>query len=625
MPLAASIFLMYIYATSVTVEESGKCSRYMSSFFCVEGAKEAKNLHFHYEGKHMVRMQQSIFSFFAQPGQEPVLLKNVLRSRRLWLSLLVLLVIGALLLFIFTNMNTKAPGNIPAIVKGRVSVLTFHYDNLRTGQNRQETMLTTNNVNQAHFGLLSSHTMEGQVQAQPLYVPNVAIHGRSHNVVYVATTTDHVYAFDAASSSDADPLWDANLGLSGGPGIFGTPVIAAAHGVGTLYVVTNDGTATEHLHALDIASGQERAGSPVLIGVPGFNPATTHERTGLLLLHGVVYGGWSASEFTDKVEHGWLLGFNADTLQLVSAFNTTPDSTLPKNPGSIWQSTSALAADTEGNIYPIVGNGPFDVNKGGSSYGDSFVKLSTNNNKLAVTDYFTPFNQDCLLQKDFDLGSGGNLLLPDQTDSPHTHLMFSASKIGGFYLVDRDNLGRFRSDPALQCGSPEEGKTGVDNIVQEGPAELIPGLFMAPTYWLGPAGQQFIYVSGANADSGQGDNVKAFLLHNGKLDLTPASQSTQSFGYPGAGFSVSSNGSQPGSGILWALQPGRCHGGGCTPAGPAILHAYAATNLHVELYNSEQNAARDGMDSSMKFTLPVVADGKVFACSQDTLYIYGLL
>lgn len=505
------------------------------------------------------------------------------------------------------------------------SVLTYHYDNARTGQNLQETTLTTANVNANQFGLLFSHPVIGGILAQPLYVPQVTIQGQVHNVLYVATTSDWVYAFDADSPSFTNPLWSTNLGLSGGPGIFGTPVIAETNGVGTLYVVTNDGKSSEHLHALNIATGQENSGSPVLIQAKGFNPALARERTGLLLYNGVVYGGWEGTEYISKVEHGWVLGFNATTLQLVSAFNTTPHNTLTRNPGSIWQSTTGLSADANGNIYPIVGNGPFDANTGKSDYGNSFVKLSTAN-KLKPVDYFTPFDQSCLLKNDQDLGSGGNLILPDQPGTAHLHLMLSGSKNGRLFLVDRDNLGKYTSDPSLRCNTPEENRTDIDHVVQETAPGFIPGLFMAPTYWLAPNGQQYIYLSGANPGSGRGDAVKAFQLNNGLLTLTPSSQTAETFGYPGAGLSVSSNGNQPGSGILWALQPGPCPRGGCTPSGPGILHAYDATNLGHELYNSTQNPARDAMTTNyVKFTLPVVANGKVYIGTQGSLYVYGLL
>jgi hypothetical protein len=566
-------------------------------------------------------------------------LAKVLRSRLIWMGVGIVIVVGAAILGI-TRIQHRSTSTAPSVYQpGKVSVLTASYDMMRTGQNRQETILTTTNVNKDHFGLLSSFQVVGSVQAQPLYVPNVTIQGTLHNVVYVATTADHVYAFDADTrGNSAGPLWDDDLGISGqAPGIYGTPVISLdQHGGGTLYVITNDSPQAEHLHALDITNGKPRPGSPALINPEGFRPATTYERTGLALVNGVIYGGWRADEFSKFAEHGWVMAFDAQTLKLISAFNTTPDGdTLVHgpnlgnglslgNPGSVWQSTTGLAVDASGNVYPVTGNGPFTANKGGNSYGDSFLKLRLINGKLSLVDYFTPFDQQCLVAWDHDLGSSGNLLLPDQA-GPHPHLMISVSKGGRLYVVDRDHLGKFVSVSGLNCTTPPKQNTHVDHVVQESEDGLLPGLFMAPVYWQAPDGKQYVYVSGADADTGRGDTIKAFELTNGQLNLTPAMQTSLTYGYPGAGIVVTSNGTKAGTGILWALQPGHCTAGRCQPNSPGILHAYDATDLSRELYNSEQNPERDGMDSYQRFTRPVVADGKVFVCSQSTLYIYGLL
>lgn len=521
---------------------------------------------------------------------------------------------------------------------GKVSVLTASYDMTRTGQNQQETTLTTANVNKDHFGLLTSFPVVGDVQAQPLYVPNVTIQGKPHNVVYIATTADHVSAFDAdMRGSGAEPLWDDDLGIRDpAPGIYGTPVIALdGYGGGTLYVVTNDSPQTEHLHALDITNGKPRPSSPMLIAPAGLHPATTYERTGLALVHGVIYGGWRADEFSKVAEHGWVMAFDAHTLKLISAFNTTPDGdTIVQgpnlgnglslgNPGSVWQSTTGLSVDADGNVYPVVSNGPFTGDKGGHSYGDSFLKLRLIKGTLSLVDYFTPFDQLCLVAWDHDLGSSGNLLLPDQA-GPHPHLMIGVSKGGRLYVVDRDHLGKYVGVSGLDCTKPPKQNVHVDQVVQESQDGLLPGLFMAPVYWQALDGKQYVYVSGADADSGRGDTIKAFELTNGQLNLTPAMQTALTYGYPGAGIVVSSNGKKAGTGILWALQPGHCSAGRCDPQSPGILHAYDATNLSRELYTSDQNPERDGMDSYQRFTRPVVADGKVFVCSQSTLSIYGL-
>ena len=561
------------------------------------------------------------------------MLTQLMRRRIIWLALGIVILVGDVMLrlMFFSPQATSTPQQ-----SSKVSVLTASYDQTRTGQNRQETLLTTANVNKDDFGLLSSFPVIGSIQAQPLYVSNVPIGGKRHNVVYVATTADYVYAFDAnASDHSLGPLWQDNLGRSyGAPGIYGTPVIELdQQGGGTLYVITNDSLQAAHLYALDIKNGQSRSGSPALIDPEGFRPATTYQRTGLALVNGVIYAGWMGLEVSKTAEHGWIMAFDARTLTLIDAFNTTSgvDTSPPGknkgnglekgNPGSIWQSTTGLSVDDKGNVYPIVSNGPFN---GSTSYGDSFLKLRLVNGKFSVVDSFTPFDQQCLMEWDYDLGSSGNLLLPDQPGARH-HLMLGVSKSGRLYLVDRDHLGGFVSVPGVSCASPQEQRTNVDQIVQESKAGLIPGLFMAPVYWSAPGGKQYIYVSGANADTAQGDPIKAFGLANGQINLTPAMQTSLTYGYPGAGIVVSSNGEQAGTGILWALQPAPCGGGGCNPQGSAILHAYDASNLSIELYNSEQNTARDEMDSYQKFTRPVVADGQVFVCSQSTLYIYGQL
>ncbi len=560
---------------------------------------------------------------------------KLFRSRVLWMCVGVVIVVGAIIL----GISLTRPGPVVTYRPGKVSVLTASYDTMRTGQNLQETTLTTANVNTDHFGLLASFPVVGDIQAQPLYVPNVTIQGKPHNVVYIATTADHVSAFDADTrGSGAEALWDDDLGISGqAPGIYGTPVIALdGHGGGTLYVVTNDSPQSEHLHALDITNGKPRSGSPMLIAPQGLHPATTYERTGLALVNGVIYGGWRADEFSKFAEHGWVMAFDAHTLKLISAFNTTPDGdTIVQgpnfgnglslgNPGSVWQSTTGLSVDAAGNVYPVVSNGPFTGDKGGKSYGDSFLKLRLIKGTLSLVDSFTPFDQQCLVAWDHDLGSSGNLLLPDQT-GPHPHLMISVSKGGRLYVVDRDHLGKYVSVSGLDCKQPPKQETHIDQVVQESQDGLLPGLFMAPVYWQTPDGKQYVYVSGADADTARGDTIKAFELTNGQLNLTPAMQTALTYGYPGAGIVVTSNGKRADTGILWALQPGHCTAGNCAPQSPGILHAYDATNLSRELYTSDQNPERDGMDSYQRFTRPVVADGKVFVCSQSTLSIYGLL
>jgi uncharacterized protein (TIGR03437 family) len=500
----------------------------------------------------------------------------------------------------------------------QVSVLTYHNDLARTGQNLAETTLTPANVNMRQFGKLFSYPVDGYVYAQPLYMPAVAIPGKgTHNVVFVATEHDSVYAFDADSGLST-PLWqvsflDSASGVTTVPyqnvfncnqivpeiGITGTPVIDAASG--TLYVVAMtmevSGGSTNYahrLHALDLTTGAERLGSPVLIqaSVPGtgdkgttvtFIPKNYKSRPGVLLLNGVVYTSWS-SHCDASTYHGWLMGYDAQTLSQVSVYNNTPNGSQ----GSFWASGAAPAVDGQGNIYLDAGNGTFDADSGGSDLGESFIKLSTSGG-LSVIDYFAPFNQLDLNRRDVDTGSSGTLLLPDSAGSPaHPHLLTSAGKEGRIYLLDRDNLGHF------QDGSDSQ-------IVQSLPG-AVGGLFSIPAYFNGT-----VYFSGA------GDNLKAFPIANAALATTPSSQSATKFGGLGAVPSVSANGAT--NGIVWVLES----------SSNGILRAYDAANLANELYDSGQNRARDALGSYVKFSTPTIANGKVYAGTQNSLAVFGLL
>jgi len=352
---------------------------------------------------------------------------------------------------------------------------TFQNDNGHTGQNRQENVLTTGNVNQSQFGLLSSYAVDGQVYAQPLYVAGVNMGSRHrrrniHNVVYVATEHDSVYAFDADNLS-SPPLWqvsfiDPSAGITTVPssdvqssefypyeiGITSTPVIDQSSD--TLYVVPytkENGQYVYRLHALDIRSGAEKFGGPVVISaaVPGtgngssggilpLNDIRQGQRPGLLLVNGVVYIAFASGHGDVEPWHGWLLGYNAQTLEQVAVFNTTPNG----GAGGIWGAGGGFAADSLGDLFLVTGNGTFDVNNGGAEYGDSFVKLTTNSGALTVADYFAPFSAAMLSMSDLDLSSGGVTLLPDQPTSP-SHLLIGGGKQGILYLVNRDNMGQF--------------------------------------------------------------------------------------------------------------------------------------------------------------------------------------
>jgi hypothetical protein len=492
----------------------------------------------------------------------------------------------------------------------QVSVLSYHNDLARTGQNLNETTLTLANVGSAQFGKLFSYPVDGQVYAQPLYLPGVIMPGKGiHNVVFVATEHDSVYAFDADNNLGA-PLWRVNFlnsaqGISTASatglvcrsitpevGITATPVIDP--GTGTLYVVamTEEGPAGHYvhrLHALDVATGAEKPGSPVEIqaSAPGsgngntivpFQPWLYKERAGLLLLNGVVYTAWS-SQCDSGNYHGWIIAYNAwgsaaGSLEQSAVFTDTPN----WGAGSFWQGGAAPAADSIGNIFVVSANGTFDANLGGSDLAESVLKISTGK-QLAVADYFTPYNAAALSDQDLDFGSSGALLLPDQAgSSAHPHLLVTGSKDGTVYLVDRDNLGHFQPD-------------GNSQIVQS-LAGVVGPLFGIPAYF-----NSTVYFSAAH------DQVKAFSLHAGQLSTLPVSSSGATFAMLGTVPSISANGAT--NGILWTIDP----------AGQ--LHAYDAADLSHQLYQGS-------LGSSIKFSTPTIANGKVYAGSTDNLVVFGL-
>ncbi len=516
------------------------------------------------------------------------------------------------------------------------NVLTYHNDNQRDGLNSHETVLTPQNVTPATFGRLFTDPVDGQVYAQPLVLSGVAVPGQGvHNLVFIATEHDSVYAFDAQSGALIwhDSFINPPVGITTVPssdtqtgdinpeiGITSTPVIDA--GTGTLYVVAKtkevaNGVTSyvQRLHALNVASGAERFGSPAVIadtqfdganytyvsgpsvpgtgdgsvnGVLSFNALREAQRPGLLELNGVIYIGW-ASHGDNGPYHGWVLGYNAHTLKLAggAVFNTTPNGGL----GGIWMSGAGLTGDVQGDLYFATGNGTFDANAGGGDYGDSIVKLSTHGG-LSVADYFTPSNQAALNSVDEDLGSGGVLLLPDQPGA-HPHLLVEAGKEGKIYLVDRDHMGQFNANN--------------DQIVQELPG-AIGGAWSMPAYFNGS-----LYYNGV------GDALKAFqLFTSNALSAAPVSQALGGLGYPGATPSISANGTR--NGIIWTLQTD-AYGYG----GPAVLHAYDATDVSRELYNSNQDAVRDAPGSAVKFAVPTVVNGHVYVGTANGLVVYGLL
>ncbi len=505
----------------------------------------------------------------------------------------------------------------PAFLAAQINVLTYQYDQTRAGANRAETLLTPANVNLNQFGKVFSQPVDGVIYGQPLLLTNVSIPGKGvHNVVYVATEHDSVYAFDADNNTGANnaPLWKVSFlgpGVTTMPnsdvgcdqitpeiGITSTPVIDAA--AGTIYVVamtkeTSGSTVNylHRLHALDVTTGAERPNSPVVIqaSVPGtadggqsvtFVSKNYKQRTGLVLLNGNVYTAWASHCDLGKY-HGWVMAYDSVSLKQTAVYNNTPNG----NMASFWAGGAAPAVDASGNMYLVGGNGTFDSAGNGLDDGESYLKLSTAGG-LKLADYFTPFNYVDLNNRDLDVGSTGVALLGDEAGSvDHPHLMTGAGKEGRMYLIDRDNMGKFNN------GSDSQ-------IVQSIPQGAINSIYGNPAYF-----NNTIYYCGVH------DALKAFSVVNAKVSTFRTSEGPTLFGFPGCVPTVSANGTS--NGIVWALDPG------------GQLRAYDATNLAKELYNSDQNKNRDAIGGTVKFSVPTVANGKVYAGTQTALVTYGLL
>ena len=494
-----------------------------------------------------------------------------------------------------------------------INVLTYHNDVARTGQNLNETILTTSNVKASSFGKIGFMTVTGLVDAEPLYVSNLMVNGAAHNVVFVATENDLVYAFDADNFSQlwgpvsvtAGDTYSDNRGcdqVTPNIGVTSTPVIdlsAGPHGTIFLVAMSKDTGGNYHhrLHALDITTGAEIAGSPVEITATytlggthaTFAPAQYKERAALLLLNGQIYMGFS-SHCDAQPYQGWMMAYSESTLQQTAVLNVTPNG----SEGAIWMAGDGPAADASGNIYFLDANGTFDTTLNASGfpasadYGNAFVKVSTAGNSLAVADYFNMKGTVHESQQDEDLGSGGDLLLPDMNDLPgHArHLAVGAGKDSIIYVADRDSMGKF---------SPT-----VDNIYQEVTSDGINGgVWSMPAYF-----NDTVYYASV------GDALKAFSIVNGLLVAPPGSQSSASYSYPGGIPSVSANGNT--NGIVWVVQN----------ATNGVLHAYDATNLSNELYNSTQGSGGSFADN--KYITPMIANGKVYVGTPTGVIVFGL-
>lgn len=502
-----------------------------------------------------------------------------------------------------------------------IDVTTYKNDLNRSGQNLSETALNLGNVAPASFGLLRLLPVDGKVDAQPLYLSKLAVGNSFFNTVFVATEHGSVYAF--ASDSGA-VLWHVSL-IPGGEspsdsrgcnqvtpeiGITSTPVIDRGAGPnGTIYVVAMsiDGSSTYHqrLHALDVTTGAELAGPTAIsaafpiagTATSTFDAKSYEERAALLLLNGTIYTSWT-SHCDDAPYGGWVISFAQATLARNGALNIAANSSAGP---AIWMAGGGPAVDAAGNIYLLSANGAFetalDTNgfPSGQDFGNSFLKISPVAAGLRVLDYFTMSNEVAESNADQDLGSGGEMLLPDLADSTGTlrHLMVGAGKDGNIYVVDRDAMGKFNAS----------GNKNYQTLTSVLPG----GIWSTPAYFNGTV--YYGDVSGT---------LKAFAISGAKLVATPQSQTATQFAYPGTAPSVSANGTA--NAIIWANE----NPGG--PGGTAVLHAYDATNLSHELYNSNMAAAgRDQFGTANKYITPTVADGKVFMGTTNAVAVFGLL
>jgi hypothetical protein len=510
----------------------------------------------------------------------------------------------------------------PATKPNLPVIATAQYDNARTGANLLETILTPQNVNVGQFGRIAFFPVDGDVYAQPLYVPKLEIPGRgSHNVVFIATEKDSVYAFDADATS-IEPLWqvsfvDAKKYISPvsnrdvfcpfiqpDVGITSTPVIDLSSK--TLYALARTREAEngkwvfrQKLHALDLVTGAEKLGGPITIrasfqgdkslfskGVTEFDPLRENQRAALLLVNNNVFITWASSCDVGPY-YGWVMSYDTRTLKQTGVLNVSPGA---KESG-IWQADAGPAADGSGNVYLITGNGKFTAASGGRDYGDSVLKIALTPNGLAVRDYFTPADQEHLNDTDGDFGSGSPVLLPDQP-APHSHLLLAAGKSAKLYELDRDNLGHFHA-------------ADDSNAVQVVPAGA--QSFGAPAYW---NGHVFYFL--------MNDYLRDYALQNGRLSAQPVAKSNTNINDPGTP-AISANGAK--NGIVWIVSTKVWNG----PDQPAVLFAYDAADVSRELYNSTRNPARDGAGYALRFTIPTIANGRVYVPTKRRIDVFGLL
>ncbi|HTS11170.1 MAG TPA: hypothetical protein VMH00_03550 [Candidatus Limnocylindrales bacterium] len=560
-------------------------------------------------------------------------MERPLKMKKWMLVLAAAVALGVQMVGCSRSAPTSAPG-VSALASGTAgaadphsaadppalaNVLTFHNDNMRTGQNLSESILTPSNVTSAHFGKLTFLEVQGKVDAEPLHVSAMTVAGKKHNVLFVATEHDLVYAFDSDSFHQ---LWRVSVIPPGETpsdkrdceqiepeiGITATPVIDLKAGPhGTMYVVAMSknagGKYMQRLHSLDITTGEETHPAQLITAsFPGggpnssngrisFDPKQYEDRAALLLSKGVIYTTW-ASHCDHEPYNGWMIGLSQETLARVSTINFTPNG----SEGAIWMTGDGPAVDNAGNIYLLTGNGTFDssLNARGfpveGDFGNSFLRLAASGGNLSIYDYFSMHNNAAESNGDEDLGSGGVMLLPDLKDASGKvrHLAVGAGKDQVIYVVDRDSMGKFNpnSDSA---------------VYQTLPDSLRGAEFASPAYFNGTV-YYCAYLS----------QLKAFPIANAMLPATPSSQSTTRFDYPGATPSISADGTA--NGIVWAVENGAS----------GVLHAYDASNLAHELYNSNQAGLRDRFTDN-KFIAPMIANGKVFVGTPTGVVVFGLL
>ncbi len=501
------------------------------------------------------------------------------------------------------------------ICHAQTDVLTWHNDNLRTGQNLSEAILTPSNVNANTFGVLANVQVDGKVDAQPLYVSALTLGGKRHNVLYAATEHDSVYALDADTGA---VLWQKSLLGSGETtsdprncdqvtpeiGITATPVIDRTAGPnGTMYVVamTKDGGGNYHhrIHALDLASGAEQGSSPTEVhattpgtgdgsaaGTVVFNPAQFKERPGLLLANGQLYTSWG-SHCDIRPYGGWVMSYNPTTGAQTGVLDFVPNG----SDAAPWNAGAGPAADPQGNVYLSLGNGTFDTtltpqgfpNQG--DFGNALVKVAKTAGGLAVTDYWTMYNSNSESNVDADLGSGGMMLLPNLQDASGAtrQLIVAAGKDHNIYVADRNNMGHY---------NPSNNST----LYQELSGALPGGEWSSPAYFNGK-----VYYGSV------GQNLSAFTVNQAKLVQTPIQTTATTFGYPGTTPSISAYNNT--NGIVWATEN----------SSPAVLHAYDASNLATQLYSSSGASIGAGN----KFIAPTIANGKVYFGTQNSVAIFG--